>query len=107
MRDKTKQFLRENFWGLSLTLIGVVCLALSGVLYEGHRAFPQYALASGQGLDGPDIEELAKQDKAYERIAQSITPGIVAIQSTQVIKVQQSPLFMDPFFRQFFGNMLP
>jgi serine protease Do len=31
----------------------------------------------------------------------------VAIQSTQVIKVQQSPFMMDPFFRQFFGNMLP
>jgi serine protease Do len=107
MRDKTKQFLRENFWGLSLTLIGVVCLALAGVLYEGHRAFPRYALAGGQGLDGSDIEALAKQDKAYERIAQAITPGIVAIQSTQVIKVQQSPLSMDPFFRQFFGDMFP
>jgi serine protease Do len=107
MHDKTKQFLRENFLGLSLTLIGVACLVLAGVLYEGHRAFPQYTLANGQGLDGPDIDALAKQDKAYERIAQSVTPGIVAIQSTQVVKVQQNPLFMDPFFRQFFGDMLP
>jgi Do/DeqQ family serine protease len=31
----------------------------------------------------------------------------VAIQSTQVTKVQQSPFMTDPFFRQFFGNIFP
>jgi serine protease Do len=107
MRANTKQFLRENLFGLSLTLIGVVCLALSGLLYEGRRVFPQFTLAEGAGLDGQDIEILEQQNKAYERIAQSVTPAIVAIQSTQVIKVQQSPFMTDPFFRQFFGNMFP
>ena len=107
MRANTKQFLRENLFGLSLTFIGVVCLALSGLLYEGHHVFPQFTLAEGSGLDGPEIETLERQNKAYERIAESVTPAIVAIQSTQVIKVQQSPFMMDPFFRQFFGNMLP
>jgi Do/DeqQ family serine protease len=107
MRANTKRFLRENLLGLSLTFIGVVCLAMSGLLYEGHHVFPQFALAGGAGLDGPDIEILERQNKAYERIAETVTPAIVAIQSTQVIKVQQSPFMMDPFFRQFFGNMLP
>jgi serine protease Do len=107
MRANTKQFLRENLLGLSLTLIGVVCLALSGLLYEGHHVFPQFALAEGSGLDGPEIDTLERQNKAYERIAESVTPAIVAIRSTQVIKVQQSPFMMDPFFRQFFGNQLP
>ncbi len=107
MRANTKQFLRENLFGLSLTFIGVVCLALSGLLYEGHRAFPQFAMASGGGLDGPEIDTLERQNKAYERIAQTVTPSIVAIQSTQVIKVQQSPFMMDPFFRQFFGGTMP
>jgi serine protease Do len=107
MRANTKQFLRENLFGLSLTFIGVVCLALSGLLYEGHRVFPQFTLAEGAGLNGQEIDTLEQQNKAYERIAQSVTPAIVAIQSTQVIKVQQSPFMMDPFFRQFFGNMLP
>ena len=107
MRANTKRFLRENLLGLSLTFIGVVCLAMSGLLYEGHRVFPQFALAGGAGLDGPDIETLERQNKAYERIAETVTPAIVAIQSTQVIKVQQSPFMMDPFFRQFFGNMMP
>jgi len=107
MRANTKRFLRENLLGLSLTFIGVVCLAMSGLLYEGHHVFPQFALAGGAGLDGPDIEILERQNKAYERIAETVTPAIVAIQSTQVIKVQQSPFMMDPFFRQFFGNMMP
>lgn len=107
MRANTRQFLRENLLGLSLTFIGVVCLALSGLLYEGRHLFPQFALAEGAGLDGPEIETLERQNKAYERIAESVTPAIVAIQSTQVVKVQQSPFMMDPFFRQFFGNMMP
>jgi serine protease Do len=107
MRAETRKFLRENLLGLSLTFIGVVCLAMSGLLYEGHRVFPQFALAGGAGLDGPDIEILERQNKAYERIAETVTPAIVAVQSTQVIKMQQSPFMMDPFFRQFFGNMMP
>jgi serine protease Do len=107
MRANTKQFLRENLFGLSLTFIGVVCLALSGLLYQGHRLFPQFTLAEGAGLNGQEINTLEQQNKAYERIAESVTPAIVAIQSTQVIKVQQSPFMMDPFFRQFLGNMFP
>jgi serine protease Do len=102
-----KMFLRENLLGLSLTLIGVVALALSGVLYQQHHLFPQFALAEGQGLDGPDIQELERMNKAYERIAQAVTPAIVNISTTQVVKVRQSPFFSDPFFRQFFGDMFP
>jgi len=102
-----KQFLRENLGGLSLTLMGVMFLGLSAMLYQGHSLFPQFTLAQGKGLDGADIEALERQNQAYERIAKAVTPAIVAIQSTQVIKVQQSPFLMDPFFRQFFGNMFP
>jgi len=107
MQSSTRQFLRENFLGLSLTLIGLVFLALAGVVYQGHRLYPRFALAEGQGLEGPEIDALERQNKGFERIAQAVTPGIVAIQSTTVIKVQQSPFFMDPFFRQFFGDMFP
>ena len=61
-------------------------------------------LAQDKPLDGPDINALRTLDKAYEQIAQAMTPAIVSIQSTQVVKVQMSPLFSNPFFRQFFGN---
>ncbi|HEV2350732.1 MAG TPA: DegQ family serine endoprotease [Terriglobia bacterium] len=115
MQHSTKQFLRDNLLGLSMTLVGVLCLALSTVLYLDHRGFPGQALAgnpsfaipTGAGLDGPDINVLESQNRAYERIAETVTPAIVSIQSTQVIKVQQSPMLNDPFFRQFFGNAFP
>jgi serine protease Do len=105
MRSISKQFLRENLLGLSLTLIGVLCLALAGILYLGPGRFPPFALAEGQGLEGPDIDGLEKQNRAFERIAQSVTPAIVNIRTTQIVKVQQSPFFSDPFFRQFFGDL--
>jgi serine protease Do len=107
MRPNTSRFLRENFLGLSLTLVGVLCLVLAGMLYVGHRGYSDFALASGQGLDGNDIQALQNLNKAYERIAEAVTPAIVSIQSTQVMTAQQSPFFSDPFFRRFFGNMMP
>lgn len=82
-------------------------LGLSFVLYQGSNLFPGFALAQSKGLEGPDIDFLERQNQAYERIAKNVTPAIVAIESTQVIKVQQSPFLNDPFFRQFFGNMFP
>jgi serine protease Do len=115
MQHSTKQFLHENLLGLSMTLVGVLCLALSTVLYLNHRGYPSQTLAgdpgfavpSGAGLAGPDIDALESQNRAYERIAETVTPAIVSIQSTQVIKVRQSPMLDDPFFRQFFGNAFP
>jgi serine protease Do len=101
----SKQFFRENFLGLSLTMIGVLCLVLASVMYVGHRSFANIVLADGQALSGPDINQLEQQNKAYERIAKAVTPAVVYISTTQVMKVQQSPFFSDPFFRRFFGNM--
>ena len=105
MQREWKPFLRENLLGLSLTLIGLLCLALAGVFYLGQGRFPQFALADGQALTGPEFDDLERQNRAYEKIAQMVTPAIVNIGTTQVIKVQQSPFFADPFFRQFFGDM--
>jgi serine protease Do len=101
----SKQFLRENLLGLSLTMVGLLCLALASIMYFGQRGYTNIALANGQALDGPDIDSLIKMNKAYERIATTVTPAVVNIRTTQVIKIQQSPFFSDPFFRQFFGNV--
>ena len=105
MSRLNRKFLHDNLLGLSLTMIGVLCLALSVMLSYNHRVFSRFALASGAGLDGPEISMLEQQNHAYERIAQSVTPAIVNIRTTSVVKVQQSPMFSDPFFRQFFGDM--
>ena len=107
MEHGTKRFLRDNFLGVSLALIGVLCLALSGTLYFGHHGYPQITAAAGNGggLGGPDIDNLERLNKAYEQIARTVTPAVVNIATTQVVKVQGSPFGMDPFFRQFFGNV--
>jgi serine protease Do len=106
MHSRTKRFIRENLLGLSLTCIGILLLALSIIIHFDHQSSP-FVLASGNGLDGPDIQSLESVNQAYERIAQAVLPTVVAIQTTQVVHVQQSPFFSDPFFRQFFGNMFP
>jgi Do/DeqQ family serine protease len=101
----SKEFFRENFLGLSLTMVGVLCLVLASVMYVGHRSYANIVLADGQALSGPDISQLEQQNKAYERIVKAVNPIVVTISTTQVMKVQQSPFFSDPFFRHFFGNM--
>ncbi len=73
---------------------------------ESKDASPQFAVTQGNGLSGADIDALERQNQAYERIAKTVTPAITAIQSTQVVKQQQSP-FMDPSLRQFFGDRFP
>jgi serine protease Do len=107
MRRIDKQFWRDNFLGFSLTLIGLLLLALSLVTHYGRKGDVHFALASGDGLSGSDIDSLEHMNQAFERIAQSVSPAVVSIQSVHVIKIQQSPFMMDPFFRQFFGNILP
>lgn len=109
MRRIDKTFLRENFLGLSLTCIGILLLVLAINVHFDHHAGvdSNFVLASGAGLQGQDIDILAQTNRARERIVNQIKPAIVSIQSTQVIHVQQSPMFMDPFLRQFFGQMFP
>lgn len=87
---------------LALWIAGVLALAVvAAVALRGSRG--DLVLAEGKGLEGSDIDVLQQLNRASERIAEAVTPSIVNIQTTQVIKVQQSPFFSDPFFRQFFG----
>ncbi len=83
----------------------ILVVSLAAYACFGQNTAQGVVLRDGAGLEGPNIDVLASIDKANERIAQTVTPTIVNIQTTQVIKVQQSPYFNDPFFRQFFGNM--
>src|SRR5258708_11386931 len=87
-----------------LKLAVLAGLAGLGISYVPEPSSKRVAFAAGPGPDGPDIELLEKQNKAFERIIQSITPGIVYIRTEQVIRADQSPLFVDPLFRQFFGD---
>jgi len=103
MNPSHRRFLRDNLLGISLTLIGILCMAAVTVAYIERSGHSRFASAAGKALDGPNIDALRTLNKAYEQIAQSMTPSIVSIQSTQVVKAQMSPFFSDPLFRQFFG----
>ncbi len=108
MRRVNKQFLKDNFLGISLTLLGSLILVLVLVVKNSHHGYaPDFALASGSGLSGDDISTLENMNRAFSRIVDTVNPAIVNIQSTHVVKVQQSPFMNDPFFRQFFGQMFP
>jgi serine protease Do len=90
---------------LLLVLAVVVLLGAAGFFYY-RRGPGSFVLADGPGLQGPEIDALVNANRAYEKIVQAVLPTVVAIQSTQVVHVQQSP-FMNPFFQQFFGNIFP
>ena len=105
MRPIIRQSWRKNRFGLGLAFIGLLSLGLAGALYKERHALPRFAFVQDKGPFGPDIDILLQLDRAHEQIAQAVTPAVVAIQSTQVIRVEQSPLFADPFFREFFGDL--
>jgi serine protease Do len=104
MNPSSKHLLRENSLGISLTLIGLLLAAAMTVAFLSHGRYPHSTLAQGKSLNGPEINALRTLNKGYEQISEAVTPAIVSIQSTQVVKVQASPFFSDPFFRQFFGQ---
>jgi serine protease Do len=92
---------------LTALLVGLVGLTVLGTFYLTHRSYSRVALAARPGLAGPDIDLLDRQNKAYERVIQATSPAIVYVRTEQVIRAEESPLFMDPMFRQFFGQVLP
>ncbi len=98
-RPRNSTLLRSAAW---FATVGLILLLALVVLRPGPGR--GLALADGKGLEGNDISVLASENKAFEKIAESVTPAIVNIQTTQVVNVQQSPFFQDPFFRQFFGG---
>jgi serine protease Do len=94
-------------FGLRLLFGAIVVMTIVLSLYLTHHHYEQFVMAARPGLDGPDIDLLEKQNKAYERVIQSTTPAIVYIRTEHVIRAEESPLFMDPSFRQFFGEGFP
>ena len=106
MSERNRSGIGRRAWSKVLAAGGVTAVLVAvGVLVGApHHGL---VLAQGRGLEGSDIDVLERANQAYARIAKTVTPSIVNIQTTQVIKVQRSPFFSDPFFRQFFGNMAP
>ena len=107
MSPTRKRFFRDNLLGISLTLIGLLSAVAITVAYLSYKSYSAPVWADGKALDGPGIDSLQALNRAYERIAQAMTPAIVSIQSTQVGKVQMSSLFLGPFLPAFFWKPVP
>lgn len=99
-----RTLIKENLLGISLTLIGLACLAVSGVIYFSARSYPSFVQAEVPGLDPAQVEVLEAQNQAFAAIARAVTPAVVNVGTKKVIRVRQSPFMNDPFFRQFFGD---
>src|SRR3981081_518112 len=87
-----------------VAMIAALIFIVLAASYLSRRTHGGYTLAAGPALDGPDIEALEHQNKSFEPIIQAPAPAVVYIGAEQVIKAEESPLYMDPFFRQFFGD---
>jgi hypothetical protein len=62
--------------------IAALVFTVTAASYFSHRThgdYGDYTLAAGPGLDGPDIELLEQQNKAFERIIQATAPAVVYI----------------------------
>jgi serine protease Do len=105
MEPRTVKFVNKQRTSVSqVVMIAALVFIVLAASYLSRRTHGDYTLAAGAALDGPDIEALEQQNKAFERIIQAAAPAVVYISTEQVIKAEQSPLLMDPFFRQFFGE---
>jgi len=92
---------------LRLTLVSLLGVFALGVFHPVNRGLGQSVMAARPGLDGTEIDLLERQNKAYEQIVQATTPAIVCIRTEHVVKTEQSPLFMAPSLREFFGDRFP
>jgi serine protease Do len=96
-------------------LIVIICVLLIGAAlgmfvssWTGHpvlgarNRIPIYISQSGREGNTPACNSMG-----WASLFKSALPAVVSITSTRIVKTQQSPLFNDPFFQQFFGGQLP
>lgn len=100
----------KNHEGKAKWMVFSVILVLAGILIGlltatnldwlpfGHTTTPQT-------LPPKVMEQLVQTGQAFTEIAKVVTPAVVNISTTKVIRRDQAPsLFGDPFSRDFFGE---
>ena len=79
-------------------VIGLLVAAKFDLLPFGHTTNPQT-------VPPRVMEQLVQTGQAFTEIAKVVTPAVVNISSTKVIRRESvSPFSGDPFFRDFFGD---
>ena len=86
----TSRVYKQNVFLKAFTLYSLsVFLFVTGFINPARAALPAY---DSQGQAVPSLAPMLKK----------VTPGVVNIYTTSKIRIQQNPLFNDPFFRHFF-----
>ncbi len=78
-------------------------LILSGAAIPGRALFPRAAAA--EPPPDPEIQSLDSQNRVFERVAQSVTPAIVSVQTTHVVHLEDCPAMKDSELHRFFGDV--
>jgi serine protease Do len=95
--------LTKSFVGFSSAMIGaLVVVAALHFTSWGRENEPAFNVSSAP------VNRDARLGTSYAPIVKKAAPSVVNIYSTRFIteRPMQSPLMMDPFFRQFFGDQL-
>ncbi|MFA5074469.1 MAG: DegQ family serine endoprotease [Nitrospirota bacterium] len=77
-----------------------------GLIVSSHMGFISTLPAKSQ-VSSKSIEMLSQLSQAQSEVAAAVTPSVVNISTTRVVKsrdVSQFDLLEDPFFRRFFGD---
>lgn len=91
---------------LGVLIVALIIGAVVGtwaVHWAGHQVFGAPAVPV-KVAGAVDPVRLGGFGNGFASVVDPALPAIVNISTTHVIKVQSSPFFNDPFFRQFFGN---
>ena len=94
--------LQRSVTYLSLMLVGSMGTLLGTQLFPSNSLLPQ-----------PSVAQLSKtlpgqtDTNFIARAVEKVGPAVVRIDSSRTVRRRQSPLFNDPFFREFFGRDLP
>ncbi|MDX1455709.1 MAG: DegQ family serine endoprotease [Gammaproteobacteria bacterium] len=75
-------------------------LTLSSLLLLAFLAGPAAAAGLPSSVNGDELPTLAP-------LIEKTSPAVVNISTRGTVKMQQNPLFNDPFFRRFFGDRAP
>jgi serine protease Do len=97
MSPKHNRILRDYLPGINLKFVVMLCAVAAMFTYLNRSDYSPVVLAQDKALGGADIVALQTLNKAFERIARQVTPAIVSIQSTQVVKPRMSPFVPQAF----------
>lgn len=91
-------------------IIGVVLVMfgmLIGLFMAMNLGDHQVSLAQKSEVPSEASLELNRISSALSQIAESVSPSVVNVSTTRLVRSQRTPfddLFEDPFFRRFFGD---